>query len=182
VPRRYTIRLLVLAAVAPVLGWTISDRLESENWFCVSCHLDSGAPLHGEKFKEFTSEPVESLVAAHFAPSRDFRCIDCHRGTSWLGRVRVKAVAAGDAARYFLSSFGEPERMRYPLWDEDCVQCHASYESTSDDAYHAIASHDGIDQACVDCHQAHPTSGNPDLQFLSREVVLPVCQNCHEEY
>ena len=181
-PRRYSIRLLVLAVAVPVLAWAVSDRLESENWFCVSCHLESGAPLHAQKFKEFTSEPVESLVAAHFAPSRDFRCIECHRGTGWLGRVRVKAVAAGDVARYFLSSFGEPERMRYPLWDDDCVQCHARYEPTSEDAYHAIASHDGIDYACVECHQAHPTSGDPDLQFLSREVVLPVCRNCHEEY
>lgn len=180
--RPTVIAILLLAVVSGPLAWAISDRFEEENRFCVACHLRPGLPLHEQKFKEFTSDPVESLVAAHFAPSRDFLCIECHRGTSWLGRARVKAVAARDAANYLLGNFTEPDRMRHPVWDEDCIRCHETYESKSDSDYHAILAHEGIDHSCVECHVGHPTNGDPELQFLSRSVVLPVCRNCHEEY
>jgi hypothetical protein len=172
---------VLTALVAAPLGWAISDRLESENEFCVSCHLDADRPLHAQKGREFANVPAVSLAAAHAAESPGFRCIDCHGGTSAVGRVRVKAVAARDAVRYLLGNFGEPEAMRHPLWNEDCARCHESYEPARDDDFHAIADHNTqFAHACVECHSAHPTA-RAELRFLSREVVLPVCRNCHEE-
>jgi nitrate/TMAO reductase-like tetraheme cytochrome c subunit len=170
-----------MALVAAPLGWAISDRLESDNDFCISCHLD-GRPLHEQKMRQFASTPPVSLAAAHAAASPGFRCIDCHGGTSIVGRVRVKAVAARDALRYLLADFGEPETMRHPLWDEDCSGCHPSYEPERDDDFHAIPDHNtALPHACVECHTAHPT-GRAELHYQSREVVLPICRNCHEEF
>ena len=99
-----------------------------------------------------------------------------------MGRVRMKAVAARDAALYLLGRFGEPEAMDHPLWDADCARCHASYTPARDDAFHAFAAHNAeFPTRCVECHTAHPEDGEPDQNFLSRGVVLPFCRNCHEE-
>ncbi len=179
--------MLILATGLGVLGlpaaWAISDHLESDNAFCVSCHLAPGEPLHRAKLEAFLAAPPESLVAAHRAARDDFRCADCHAGTSLVGRARVKAVTVLDSLRYLSGRFGEPERMRHPLWDEDCAKCHERYQPERDDAYHAIAVHDAdAPQACVDCHQAHPATRAPELDFIARERVLAICRTCHEEF
>ena len=74
--------------------------------------------------------------------------------------------------------------MDHPLWNEDCVKCHATYEPERDDAFHAIDVHNlpdfGYD--CVQCHQAHPTGRKASLDFLESEALVAVCRNCHEEF
>ena len=55
------IALLVLAAGAPA-GWMISDRLESRNEFCTSCHLDAATPLHEQKAMDFAESPEHELL------------------------------------------------------------------------------------------------------------------------
>ena len=77
-------------------AWAISDHMEADNEFCVSCHLDPETPLHAVKAREFRSAPAPNLVAAHLAAGADFRCIDCHGGASFLNKLRVKSVAARD--------------------------------------------------------------------------------------
>jgi len=189
---RHARALLVLAGVAGAsasawAGWAISDHMEADNDFCVSCHLDapSGAqrPLHAAKGLDFDNAAATSLVAAHRAAREDFRCIDCHGGASFLNKLRVKSVAARDAVSYALGSFGEPETMQHPLWDEDCAQCHASYSPERDDAFHAISVHNtDLPYTCVDCHRSHATGNDATLDFLDPQVVLPTCRHCHEEF
>jgi hypothetical protein len=174
-----------LCALGAVGGWTVTDALESDNRFCVSCHLASGQPLHQRKLDEFARTDAVNLVSAHYAAEGGFRCIDCHGGASLANRLRVKTVAARDAALYVLGRFDEPEAMDHPLWDEDCVQCHGRFEPARADDYHAIADHNVVDFAyrCVECHRSHPSRGaSPAFAFLDRDVVLPVCRNCHEEF
>ncbi len=170
------------AAALPI-GWWVSDRVESDDRFCVACHLDSGVPLHARKFEEFTRPtPAVSLAAAHRTAGDPFRCVDCHSGTGLVGRARVKLVSLADALRWLAGRFGEPERMRHPLVDRDCAKCHASYAPVRDDAFHAIDAHAAdFPRTCVACHVAHPATRAPELRFLSRETVLPICRDCHEE-
>ena len=179
-------RLLVIGAALGVfsasVGWVVTDRLEQHNEFCVACHLDGETPLHRAKGEDLRSRPARTLAAAHVMGEAEFRCIDCHGGASFVGKLRVKAVAARDAASYLLGRFGEPDHMRHPLWDEDCVRCHATYRAERDDAFHAIGVHNtALPYACVACHTGHP-EGPPGLHFLRRETALPVCRNCHEEF
>ncbi len=165
------------------VAWSISDRLEADNRFCVSCHVTPTEPLHQRKLDELFSAPPVSLVAAHGAAQRDFRCIDCHGGASLEGRARVKGVSLVDTLRYLAGRFDEPERMRHPLWDEDCAQCHERYQPARDDAFHAIAAHNAdFPWSCVECHAAHPATRAPELDFVARERVLPICRTCHEEF
>ncbi len=73
--------------------------------------------------------------------------------------------------------------MEYPLWDEDCVQCHGAYETGRSDDFHAVDLHNLPDffYRCVDCHQAHPTSGAAQFGFLEPGRVRQACRDCHEE-
>lgn len=172
-----------VAVAGGLAGWLGVERLESRNEFCVACHLAPQTPLHREIFDGLHSSPAGSLAAAHRVADAAFRCIDCHGGTGLLGRARVKLVSARDALMYLVGRFGEPERMRAPLWDEDCTKCHAPDPSEGPDAFHGIDDHDvGLDRACVACHEAHPGERSAEVGFLDREVVLPICRDCHEEF
>jgi predicted CXXCH cytochrome family protein len=173
--------LLALGS-APV-GWAVIDRLESDNAFCVSCHLEPGRPLHEQKASQFETSPAQNLAAAHRVAREEFTCIECHGGTGVVGRLRIKVVSARDALRYVLGRFEEPQTMRHPLWDEDCARCHRTYRAERDDAFHALAVHNvDLPHACVECHETHPTGAPAELNFLARETVLPICRNCHKEF
>jgi hypothetical protein len=160
----------------------VVDRLESRNEFCVSCHLDPVTPLHRDISESFRARPALNLTGAHRIAEPDFRCIDCHGGTGLVGKFRVKIVSGWDTIKYLTGRFREPERMAAPLWDEDCVKCHAAYRPERADAFHAFPAHNvGLPYACVACHRAHPVGAPAELQFLEREVVLPICRDCHKE-
>ncbi|MBW2281178.1 MAG: cytochrome c3 family protein [Deltaproteobacteria bacterium] len=175
--------LVLLGVAGAPVGWFVSDHFEARNEFCVACHLDRDRRLHERKALEFEAREPVSLAALHAAESPGFRCIDCHAGASFVNKLRVKTVAARDAARWLIGAFDEPTGMAHPLWNEDCVQCHARYDSQRDDDFHAHEVHNVRDFAysCVACHRAHPAA-RPELRFLDRQVVLPVCRNCHEEF
>lgn len=177
--------IAALALLSAPLSWVVTDRLEQRNSFCVACHLDETTPLHDQKMREFRTAPPTNLVSAHYAAEADFLCIDCHGGVSFVNRLRVKAVAARDGASWLIGWFEEPASMRHPLWDEDCAQCHAVYEARRPDDFHALSDHNVVDFAhrCVECHLSHPTGGvSSNFNYLDRDVALPVCRNCHEEF
>ena len=175
--------LPALVLGAPI-SWVVSDEIEQRNAFCVSCHLSEGEPLHELKGADFRATPPLNLAAAHRAAEADFRCIQCHGGASFVNKLRVKSVAARDAALYLIGQFEEPTDMKHPLWDEDCAQCHETYDPQAPEDFHALADHNvpAFEYRCVDCHRAHPTDGLPQFGFLDREHVLAICRNCHEEF
>ena len=174
----------IAGALCAPLGWLGSDALEAHDEFCTSCHLASGEPLHAGKRRDFDTVPAVNLASAHRARDAEFRCISCHRGASLANRVRVKLLAARDAAVYLTGRFDEPREMAHPLWREDCVQCHAKYEPERGDAFHAIEVHNLPNFAlnCVQCHAAHPTGRPAALAFLDREPLVAACRTCHEEF
>ena len=178
------------------LGWWVTDVLERDNDFCNACHLPGGTPLHQEVRRDFDAPEASSLAGAHGLAlvsfdgegERDFRCIDCHGGTSFVGRARVKALAAKDAFWYVTGHFVEPEGMRWPLWDEDCRKCHASFDESEapewqSPRFHQLPVHNvelGVD--CVECHEVHETDVNPKQHFLAASRVRSQCARCHAEY
>jgi hypothetical protein len=195
--RRARVRAaLALAAGAGlalgVAGWTVTDRLEQDDDFCNACHLPDGATLHLENRRDYDARPPASLAAAHAAAGRRgragaFRCIDCHGGTGWLGRARIKLLSARDAFWYAVGHFEEPDGMRFPLWDDDCLRCHASFPEREvgawrDPAFHELAVHNvNLGMACVTCHRAHER-GLPEADFLEPGHVRARCAECHPEF
>ena len=184
----------MLAASLGAAGWAVSDSLEQDNDFCNACHVSKETPLHREIRRDFDARPAASLAGAHAvagAAHRDdgaLRCIDCHGGTSLAGRVRVKALAAKDAFFYLGGRFEEPRAMRWPLWDEDCRKCHASFaerspESGRSPGFHELAVHNaGLGVGCVECHRVHASGGDPDVNFLDTGAVRAQCARCHSQF
>ena len=188
---------LTAACFAAPAGWILSDRMEQNNDFCTSCHVSADVPLHIEIRRGFDANPPTTLSGVHGAsPVRsrgvgaeaEFRCIDCHGGTSLVGRARVKALAAKDAFQYAIGSFEEPTGMGTALWDEDCTKCHAAFDEREvgefeSSRFHQLAVHNvelGVD--CVECHQVHTRGGNPDAFFIRAEWVRRRCALCHSEF
>lgn len=188
------VALAVAGALLAPAGWMVSDHLEQDDDFCNACHLTPTQPLHEEIRRRFDARPSLNLASAHGrAGNREredgaFRCIDCHGGTSLVGRARVKALAAKDAFWYLAGRFEEPRGMRFPLWDEDCAKCHPSFDAATAadgaEPFHALAVHNTPDFAarCVDCHAAHETDGDPETYFLAATRIRPQCARCHSEF
>jgi hypothetical protein len=175
------------------LGWWSSDRLEQDDAFCTACHLPSGVPLHEEKALDFRARPAVSLAVAHAAAGNEqradgaFRCIDCHGGTGFAGRARVKLLSARDALVYVTGRFAEPEAMRWPLRDEDCRRCHADFAAAENawDApgFHGLPVHNReLGVGCVECHLAHDRGGLAERDFLHPQPVRAQCARCHAEF
>jgi hypothetical protein len=191
--RRALFASAALAAIAAPIGWWGSDRIEENDAFCSSCHLPSGAPLHEENAADFAARPAVSLAVAHAVAGNEaradgaFRCIDCHGGTGFLGRARVKALSVRDAAIYLLGEFEEPHGMAWPLRDDDCRKCHAEFAASPVDVdpprFHALSVHNReLGVSCVTCHLAHERGGMSSRNFLHPEPVRAACVRCHPEF
>jgi hypothetical protein len=193
VPLRW-LALGVASSALAVAGWVGTDRLEQRNDFCNACHLQDGTALHLETRRDFDQRPAVSLAAAHAEasvegrPDPAFRCIDCHGGVGPVGRTRVKILSARDAFWYAVGRFEEPDGMRFPLWDEDCSQCHASFRERAPDAwrdpgFHELAVHNvNLGMACVACHRSHEPAGLAEVSFLEPTHVRARCAECHPEF
>ena len=189
-PRSGIVLGLVALALAGLgaASWTVSDRLEQENAFCLGCHLTPEVRLHAAVGRDFEHRPPASLAARHAEAEADFRCIECHGGTSWPGRVQVKLSAASDAFWYLTGRFEEPEGMAWPLRDEDCRKCHASIEPSRPKdwdaiSFHERAAHDEkLGVACVECHRVHATDVDPKGYFLRADHVRSQCARCHSDF
>lgn len=197
--RKRTVAAVAIAVAvtgAPV-GWMVSDRMERDNDFCTSCHLSPGVPLHIDIRRAFDATEPTTLAAVHavarvesrgIGPAAAFRCIDCHGGTSAIGRLRVKALAAKDAFWYLLGRFEEPTRMNTPLWDEDCTKCHGDFDEREVEAFesprfHQLAVHNvELGVACVECHQVHTSGGDSDAYFIRAGWVREKCAICHPRF
>lgn len=191
---RVLVAVGLAGAVALSTGWAVSDRLEQDNDFCNACHLEAGTPLHAEIRRDFDASTPVSLAGAHGRARVDarsdgaFRCIDCHGGTSLVGRARVKALAVKDAFWYAVGHFEEPRAMSQPLWDEDCSRCHPRFDESEAESwqtarFHQLSVHNaelGVD--CVECHLAHEPGARPDANFLHAAWVRSQCARCHPEF
>jgi hypothetical protein len=185
---------IVGTALAAPAGWLVTDHLEQDDDFCNACHLEPGVPLHIDIRRDFQAAPAASLAAAHAhadvetRADNDFRCIDCHGGASFVGRARVKALAAKDTFWYVVGHFEEPVGMRWPLWDEDCTKCHTDFDEADPEPwenprFHQLAVHNvELGVGCVECHSSHTPDGDPEHQFLRASAVRSQCARCHTEF
>lgn len=190
--------VVLLGLGAAPAGWVVSDRLEQDDDFCNACHLETPAgavPLHIDVRRDFDrAAPPETLAGVHGLAQVEsrpddpaFRCIDCHGGASFVGKARVKMLAAKDALVYAFGTVEEPSGMGWPLWDEDCAQCHERFApragAPGTPAFHELAVHNtDMPVRCVDCHFVHDRGGNPDAYFLHAAPVRAQCARCHPEF
>ena len=78
--------------------------------------------------------------------------------------------------------------MRWPLWDEDCRQCHRAFDESDVETwqsprFHQLPVHNvdlGVD--CVECHLVHEAEVDPRKYFLRASWVRSQCARCHAEF
>lgn len=186
---------IAIVVVGSVSGWFVTDALEANNDFCNACHLPDGAVLHGGIREGFDARPASNLAGVHgraqiekSGQSRTFRCIDCHGGVGFVGRAKVKALAARDALVWLGGDFDEPDHMQYPLNEADCRQCHETFsrQDTPEHVavqFHSLAVHNAdLGVNCVECHTVHDGGADEAVFFLDPEPVREQCGRCHSEF
>jgi hypothetical protein len=57
--------LLLLGLLLLPTGWLLTDHLEGDDHFCISCHLRPGVRLHRHNSQDFDRRPPDSLAALH---------------------------------------------------------------------------------------------------------------------
>ena len=120
------------------------------------------------------------------APVEPARCIDCHGGVGFVGKGRVKLLAARDTLVWLGGDFDEPDHMSTPLRDADCRQCHAIFDETPSELprprFHELSVHNvELGKDCVTCHLSHEP-GEPGFHFLDLAHVRRECADCHTEF
>lgn len=189
------VAVLGVGIAGSVGGWVVTDALEADNDFCNACHLPTGAVLHGVIRAGFDALPAHNLAGIHGSAQvgdggdiRSFRCIDCHGGVGFVGRAKVKVLAAKDALVWLTGDFDEPNHMQVPLNEADCRQCHAKFaEGEMPDfgavPFHGLAVHNAdLGVNCVECHTAHVGGADETSYFLDAPSVREQCGRCHSEF
>ena len=191
---RFLPRWLLLGLLgAPVVGAgtfgvgiAVTDHLEKNNAFCISCHLVEAKRLHHDKFHTFfpVDGQINTLAAAHHgAGDEPFKCVDCHNGATVTDKLLIKAQAARDTVAYLLGDFEEPDHMRFSLGNRVCLQCHitAGKNAQKKSAFHNAAHHSNLPLICYECHTVHHQASR-ETSFLKRDIVQPLCDDCHARF
>lgn len=173
---KWTGALIAFGFVSFVASVEVTDHLEEDNRFCISCHL------HEQILENFMTDTPQlvALSGAHHHKG-EVKCIDCHIGATLTDKVIIKAIAGWDTVQYFVGNFKEPEHLRFPLGDRTCLKCHpdGGQSQTRTGAFHNYSTHRNMRFECVVCHQSHPVR-DPSTFFLEQAIVRPVCQECHK--
>jgi len=173
------------AALAGVLllgvgGFATAATLEEQNGFCAACHTQPESTF----FERTQTQPID--LAAKHSQAWSTRCIDCHSGPGFTGRVGAMTLGARDLAVFVIRTDQQPAPLTVPIGDANCLKCHADVPATRDFNRHFHAflarwqSMDSNAATCVSCHSAHATDGDPALAFLQQDRAQQVCESCHQ--
>ncbi|MGA9533631.1 MAG: cytochrome c3 family protein [Anaerolineales bacterium] len=172
--------LAVLLGVGAVAGLGYAANLENHDSFCASCHTQPETKY----FQRSQSAPVD-LASVHAA--KQVSCIQCHSGSGVSGRLMAMAtVAMPDLLAYKGGQYHDPAIVTVPISDQNCLKCHAevTQERTFNNHFHFFlptwqAQQPDAAATCVDCHQSHNQSGDPNTAYLIESDTVPICQDCH---
>ena len=181
---RWLLIVAALLAIGVVLaggGLVSAIQVENRDAFCASCHTEPET----QYYQRSLAAPVD-LASAH--TPKGVTCIQCHSGPGTAGRMQaISAVAAPDLLAYLGGNYHKPAVVTVPIGDDHCLKCHPDVSSREDfnNHFHAFlprwqaqAPKDAA--TCIDCHQAHVTTGSPDAAFLQQATTVAVCQRCHD--
>ncbi len=182
-PRRWAARAALAITIAVLAGWSAfsgARQLESDNGFCISCHVD-GKPMHQNQHRQLSRGEGGTLVAAHATTvrvdghSRPMRCIDCHRGTDRAAQLQLDWIAVKDLATHLSGRGAEPEGVSMAVADGVCTDCH---QTITGGRFHTFTAHrGGLTVHCVECHRGHFEGPGPAATDPIHTETL--CARCH---
>lgn len=173
---------LLLAGVALLVSgasYVTAAHLEENDGFCASCHTEPETTF-------FARSQASAVDLASYHHGEGTRCIDCHAGPGFTGRVGAMTLGAGDLLAFVTGRAQQPAPLTVPIGDANCLKCHADVPATPDFDFHFHAflarwqARDPQAATCVSCHAGHNTAGEAGLMYLERNPTEAVCQACHQ--
>ncbi len=181
--------LLLLAT--PVLAGAGAIELENRDPFCAACHTEPETTFVARS----VDEPVD-LASVHAAAPQTVRCIDCHSGQGFGGRLGSLQQGALDLAVFLQGGYDQPSVTENPVGDGGCVKCHFPAKTTNPPAeeaetlnrshYHLEAYLDAWRHrrrnpagTCAVCHAAHWQGGLAATGFRNNIWIQAACEDCH---
>lgn len=169
---------ITLALLLAIGGFSYAALKETNDPFCASCHTEPEATF----YERSIALPVD-LASAH--SGERIRCIDCHSGKGWPGRMRAELLGAKNLVAHVTGTAEQPSRLSWPLPDTNCTKCHAQVlkGKSKNNHYHFYIAEwqDTVPDAggCVNCHPAHATDVRPALVYMNEVRTTAVCDTCH---
>jgi len=184
--RRWLRLGLVTAPVVLLAGVGGAAAVETHDGFCAGCHLPPEAAFVA---RASGRRPVDLASAHARLKDQPLRCVDCHGGSGWRGRLHSLSIGAADVLAWARgdyvvvgTDFAPLGRVEHPIDDELCVACHT--ETTAQPGFekhfHNTLDDQGApdDVTCVTCHAGHRDRlGDP--HFISDRDTAPACDRCH---
>ena len=161
-------------------GYVFASTQEENNSFCASCHTQPESTY----YQRFQVTAAVDLASDH-AQKAATKCIDCHSGTGFGGRLSAILLGARNAAAWFSHTAVQPAPQTVPIKDDNCLKCHQDVTSQTlgNNHFHGFLSRwqaaDPNAATCVSCHPGHATDGLADQAFLNQARVQTVCGDCH---
>ena len=163
--------------------YTVGMRLESNDTFCASCHVEPEGTYFNQSLR--STQPV-ALAAFH--AGKNTHCIDCH-SRKWLpGRLWAQWGGLQNLLAYRSGHYRSPSVTTRPVGDDGCSKCHSdvTWVSERPGHYHSpwlrqrwrLAG--GPMNTCEVCHPSHTVVTNESDRFMDIDRIETQCDACHE--
>ncbi len=195
---RIVFLIVVIGLLAAAGGISVVGAQEQNNQFCGSCHTQPESTFLS-RFDTAIAGRATDLAAFHHKQlyprdtpgAQNIKCIDCHVGEGLAGRGTVLTLAAWDALKHYTGLQHQPAQVVFTVQDEACLKCHdaqvqvglATANQQFDIAHHfhyLLFTPNAPSEPCVSCHVSH-RQGSETTAFQFRDVIIPVCQDCHQK-
>lgn len=173
---------LIIVAATIVVGAAAAGGglyLETRDPFCAACHTQPET-MYYERSMNAQAAGIDLASFHHLEDGT--RCIDCHGGVGAQARLETLRLAAGDAVHFMIGRYQQPARMRQPLANPNCRQCHDDVvvkEGFENHFHNLMDDLEAPDIFCVACHVTHQ-EGDERAFFIREDDVFPSCNRCHD--
>ncbi len=172
--------VLAFGLLLAIGGYAFASTQEENNSFCASCHTQPESTY----YQRFQVTTAVDLASDH-AQKASTKCIDCHSGSGFGGRLSAILLGARNAAAWFSHTAVQPAPLTVPIKDGNCLKCHQDVQSqvTVNNHFHGFLTRwqavDPNAATCVSCHSSHTTDGQADQGFINQARMSAVCEQCH---
>jgi hypothetical protein len=175
--------LEVVGFVLVTCVYTVGLRLESNDAFCASCHVEPETTYYQASLK-----PQIANTLAAFHAGENTLCIDCH-SRKWIpGRLWAQWGGLQNLLSYLSGSYRDPSETTRPVGDSGCSKCHSdlTWVSERPGHYHSPGmrwrwrSAGGPANTCEACHPSHEPVGSLAERFMEIDLIEAKCDACHD--
>jgi NapC/NirT cytochrome c family, N-terminal region len=183
-------RISGLARLLGVVGFVLAAgvymtgiRLESNDSFCASCHVEPETTYY-----EASLKPAEATTLATFHAGEETRCIDCH-SRRWIpGRIWAQLGGLQNFLAFRSGEYADPSVITRPVGDGGCSKCHSdlTWVSERPGHYHSPGlrrswrAAGGPVNTCEACHPSHEAVAPASDNFMETEQIEAQCDACHD--